>query len=69
MDKFKRIGTKLYENQWIIPQLSCGELHSILKEFSLFELLKLKMYEVQLIKQQMQKWEFKMKISPALKLS
>jgi hypothetical protein len=45
----------------------CGELHTLLQEFFLFELLKLKMYEVQLIKQQMQKWEFKMKIGPALK--
>jgi len=67
MDKHKKTGTKLCENQWIIQQLSLwGVAYTITRVF-LFELLKLKMYEVQSIKQQMQKWEFKMKISPALK--
>ena len=67
MDKFKQIGTRLYENQWIILQLSLWGVAFTIKSVFLFELLKLKMYEAQWIIQQMQKWEFKMKISPALK--
>jgi len=43
-----------------------GVAFTIISVF-LFELLKLKTYEVHWIKQQMQKWEFKMKINPALK--
>lgn len=47
--------------------LHWGIAFTTIESVFLFELLKLKLYKVQWIKQQTQKWEFKMKISPALK--
>lgn len=50
MNKFKKTGTKLCENQWIILQLSLWGVAFTITSVFLFELLKLKMYEVQWIK-------------------